>query len=78
MEMALMQRIADAIGDNGFVIKKIEEETYGYYDRPKTGERYTGEIILKIRPIEEEEAEAKRHLSRQAVNEKSIEAGVPL
>jgi hypothetical protein len=78
MEMALMQKIADAIGDNGFVIKKIEEETYGYYDRPKTGERYTGEIILKIRPITDEEAEAKKRWVREAVNEKSIEAGVPL
>jgi hypothetical protein len=60
MEGSVMRKLAEALGDAGFVIKKIEEETYGYYDRPGTGERYTGEIILKIRPVTDEEADIEK------------------
>jgi hypothetical protein len=60
MEGSIMRKLADALGDVGFVIKKIEEKSYGQYDRPSSGEKYTGEIIVKIRPIKDEEAEAEK------------------
>jgi hypothetical protein len=60
MEGSVMRKLAEALGDAGFVIKKIEEEAYGQYDRPPSGEKYTGEIIIKIRPVKDEEADAER------------------
>jgi hypothetical protein len=60
MEGSLMRKLADALGDVGFVIKKIEEESYGRFDRPDSGEKYTGEIIIKIRPMKDEEADVEK------------------
>jgi hypothetical protein len=40
-----MQKLAEALGDVVFVIKKIEAEASGQYDRPSSGE-----IIIKIGP----------------------------
>jgi hypothetical protein len=60
MEGSVLEKLAGALGTVGFVIKKIEEEAYGQYERTLNGERYTGEIIIKIRPVEDEEADAER------------------
>jgi hypothetical protein len=65
MEGAVMQKLADALGGAGFAVKKIEEETYSRFERPDAGEKYTGEIILKIRPIKDEEADAEKPAARQ-------------
>ena len=60
MEGSVMRRLAEAMDDVGFVIKSIEEEKFGSYDRPVTGEIYTGEIIIKIRSRKDEEADAEK------------------
>jgi hypothetical protein len=60
MEGSTMRKLGDALSDVGFVIKKIEEETYSQYDRPSSGEKYAGEIILKIRPVKDEEADFEK------------------
>jgi hypothetical protein len=39
MEGTVMQKLADALGDAGFVIKRIEEEAYDKFDRPASGEK---------------------------------------
>jgi hypothetical protein len=60
MKGSVMRKLADALEDVGFVIERLEEEPYGQYDRPSSGEKYTGEIIIKIRPIKDEEADADK------------------
>jgi hypothetical protein len=60
MEGSVMQKLAEALDDVGFVIKRIEEIAYDQYDRPPSGEKYTGEIIIKIRPIKDEEADIEK------------------
>jgi hypothetical protein len=60
MEGSVMRKLAEALDDIGFVIKKIEEEAYGQYDRPFSGEKYTGEIIVKIRPMKDEEVDIEK------------------
>ena len=59
MTAMVMQSLADALAGVGFVIKKIEEIAYGSYDKPPNGEKYTGELSIRIRSIAEEEAEAE-------------------
>ena len=65
MEGSVMRKLADALGDVGFVIKRIEEEAYSQYDRPLSGEKYTGEIIIKIRPTKDEDADVEKNRSRK-------------
>jgi hypothetical protein len=60
MTAVVMQKLANVLANEGFVIKKIEDEEYGSFDRQENGEKYTGAIILKVRPIEDEEAEAEK------------------
>ena len=60
MQALVMQKLADALGKEGFVIKKIEDAEIPSFSKPDTGEKYTGEIILRIRPVDEEEAEAEK------------------
>jgi hypothetical protein len=65
MDGSVMRKLADALGDVGFVIKRIEEEAYGSYERPPGGEKYTGEIIIKIRPAKDEEADVEKLRARK-------------
>jgi hypothetical protein len=60
MEGSVMRKLAGALDDVGFVIKKIEEEPYDNYNRPPSREKYTGEIIIKIRPVKDEEADIEK------------------
>ena len=60
MEGLVMHRLSDALRNTGFVIKKIEEESYGRFDLPSGGEKYTGEIIIRIRPVRDEEGGRRR------------------
>jgi hypothetical protein len=72
MEGSVMRKLSDALGDVGFTIKRIEEEAYGQFDRPLNGEKYTGEIIIRIRPTKDEEADAeKRRAQEKAKRETS-------
>ena len=57
MTAFIMQSLTGAVNAAGFVVKKIEDEVYGSFDKPSSGEKYTGEIIIKVRPIADEEAE---------------------
>jgi hypothetical protein len=74
MEGSVMRKLAEALDDVGFVIKSIEEEKHGTYDRPNTGEIYTGQIIIKIRSRKDEEAEAEAARLRKE-KERIIAAG---
>jgi hypothetical protein len=65
MEGLVMRKLAEAVRSVGFVVKKIEEETYDSFNRPPNGEKYTGEIIIKIRPVEAEEDEQKQFQARK-------------
>jgi hypothetical protein len=65
MEGATMRKLADALSDVGFVIKRIEEESYGQYDKPSSGEKYTGEITIKIRTVKDEEADVEKIRARK-------------
>jgi hypothetical protein len=58
MTALVMKKLALALLNEGFVVKKIEEEQKSF-DRPVNGEKYTGQIIIVIRPVDDEEAEAK-------------------
>jgi hypothetical protein len=64
MDVVRIQKLTEAVREAGFVLKKWEEETYGHFDRPYSGERYTGELIIKIRPVELEEYEQELALAR--------------
>ena len=59
MTAEIMQNLADGLKSAGFVIKKIEEETYDSFSKPSDHEKYTGEICVRVRSIEDEEAEAE-------------------
>jgi hypothetical protein len=60
MEGLAIQKLANALDGVGFTIKRIEEESYSRYERPPSGEKYTGEIIIRIRPLKDEKADAAR------------------
>jgi len=53
MTALVMQRLAEVLLKEGFVVKKIEDEQSGFY------EKYTGRIIITVRPVDEEEADAE-------------------
>jgi hypothetical protein len=65
MEGSVIRKLTDALGDAGFVIKKIEEESYSRFERPFSGEKYTGEIIIRIRPAKDEEADIEKIRARE-------------
>jgi hypothetical protein len=71
MEGSVMRKLAEALDDVGFVIKRIEEEAYGQYDRPSSGEKYTGEIIIRIRPVKDEEADIEKIRTRKDEEKKA-------
>jgi hypothetical protein len=76
MEGSTMRKLAEALDGVGFVVKKIEEETFSSYDRPATGEKYTGEIIIKIRPAKDEEADLEKARARKLA-EKALAEPAP-
>jgi hypothetical protein len=65
-----MKKLANSLEDAGYIIKEIREEPYGQFDRPPSGEKYTGEIILKIRSVRDEEAEADKIAAKAKAAEK--------
>jgi hypothetical protein len=77
MDGVRIQKLAEAVRDAGFVLKKFEEETYGHFDRPDSGERYTGELIIKIRPVEQEEYEQELVLARIRKERERINPSAP-
>ena len=54
MTALVMQKLSDALLNEGFVVKKIEDETAGFHE-----DKYTGRIVITVRPAEEEEADAE-------------------
>jgi hypothetical protein len=60
MEGSAMQKLVAALFNEGFIVKKIEDEQKSSFDRTEIGEKYTGRIIIVVRPAEDEEAEAAR------------------
>jgi len=58
MTALVMQRLTEALAKEGFVVKKIQDEEISSFSR-NTCEKYTGEIIIKVRPADEEEEEAE-------------------
>jgi hypothetical protein len=60
MTAVVMQKLADVLANEGFVIKKIEDEEHNSFDKQENGEKYTGAIIIKVRPIEDEKAEKEK------------------
>jgi hypothetical protein len=78
MEGSVMRRLAEALGDVGFVIKRIEEEAYSHYNRPSSGEKYTGEIVIKVRPVKDEEADAEKVRAWEEGEKAGCEALTPL
>jgi hypothetical protein len=57
MTALVMQKLATALLNEGFVVKKIEDEQLSSFDKPRNGEKYTGQIIIVARPVDDEEAE---------------------
>jgi hypothetical protein len=57
MTALIMQKLATALLNEGFVVKKIEDEQISSFGRHENGEKYTGQIIIIARPVDEEEAE---------------------
>jgi hypothetical protein len=54
-----MQKLATALLNEGFVVKRIEDEQKSSFDRSDSGEKYTERIIIVARPKDDEEAEAE-------------------
>lgn len=59
MTALVMQKLAMALSNEGFIVKKIEDEQMSSFDRSQNGEKYTGQIIIVVRPVDDEEAEAE-------------------
>jgi hypothetical protein len=59
MTALTMQKLATALFNEGFVVKKIEDEQKHSFDRSENGEKYTGQIIIVVRSVNDEEAEAE-------------------
>ncbi|MDR0472344.1 MAG: hypothetical protein LBH43_01540 [Treponema sp.] len=74
MTALIMQKLATVLLNEGFVVKKIEDEQIGSFDRRDNGEKYTGQIIIVARPVDEEEAEAEAARLRKK-KEKEIAQG---
>jgi|LSPZ01.1.fsa_nt_gi hypothetical protein len=74
MTALVMQKLATALLNEGFVVKKIEDEQKSSFDISGNGEKYTGQIIIVARPVDEEEAEAKAASLRKE-KEKDVARG---
>jgi hypothetical protein len=70
-----MQKLATALFNEGYVVKKIEDEQKSSFDRSENGERYTGHIIITVRPVDDEEAEMEAARLRKE-KEKGIAKGI--
>jgi len=69
MTAIVMRKLADALLNEGYVVKKMEDETAGFHE-----DKYTGRIIITVRPVEDEEADAEATRLRK---EKEREAAKP-
>jgi hypothetical protein len=78
MHGAMLFKLANAVENVGFTVNKVAAEEYSGFDK-ETNYKYTGEIILKIRPVEDEEAERQRISALFVAREKEKnEMEVPL
>ena len=59
MTALVMQRLADVLAKEGFIVKKIEDQEISSFNRSDDGVKYTGEIIIRVRPADDEEVEAE-------------------
>jgi hypothetical protein len=75
MTALVMQKLANALFDEGFVVKKIEDEQKSSFDRFENGEKYTGHILIVVRPKDEEEAEAEAARFRK-IKEREFARGI--
>ena len=76
MTVLAMNRLASALLTEGFIVKKIEDEAKSSFDRSENGEEYTGRIIITVRPVEDEEAEAAQ-LRKEKQREKAMANSTP-
>jgi hypothetical protein len=60
MQGTEMKKVAEAMEGIGYIVKELKEEEYSQYDRPVSGEKYTGLFLLKIRTVADEQADAER------------------
>jgi hypothetical protein len=75
MNALAIQKLATALFNEGFVVKKIEDEQKSSFDRSENGERYTGNIIIVVRPVDDEEAEMEAARLRKE-KEKEVAKGI--
>jgi len=75
MIVSTMQKLAMALLNEGYVVKKIEDEQIHTFNFKDNGEQYTGHIVIVVRPVEDEEAEAEAARLRK-VKEKEYAMGV--
>ena len=75
MTVLVMQKLATVLLNEGYVVKKIEDEQISSFDRRDNGEHYTGQIIIVARPVDDEEAEAEAAQLRRK-KEKEIAMGI--
>jgi len=75
MTALAMQKLATALLNEGYVVKKIEEEQISSFDRRDNGEHYTGQIIIVVRSVDDEEAEAEAAQLRRK-KERDIAMGI--
>jgi hypothetical protein len=59
MTALVMQKLAATLFKEGFIVKKMEDEQRSSFERSENGEKYTGQIIIVVRPVDDEEAEAE-------------------
>jgi hypothetical protein len=76
MTALVMQKLAAALLNEGFVVKKIEDEQRFSFDRAENGEKYTGQIIIVARPEDEEEAEAEAARLRKEKEREFAKGGI--
>jgi hypothetical protein len=75
MTALVMRKLATALFNEGFIVKKIEDEQKSSFDRSENGEKYTGQIIIVVRPSDDEEAEAEAAQLRKE-KEKGFAKGI--
>jgi hypothetical protein len=75
MTALAMQKLATALFNEGFIVKKIEDEQKSSFDRIENGEKYTGQIIIVVRPVDDEKAEAEAARLRKK-KEREIAKGI--
>jgi hypothetical protein len=75
MTALVMQKLATTLFNEGFVVKKIEDEQKSSFEKSENGEKYTGQIIIVVRPVDDEEAEAEAARLRRE-KEKKFAKGI--